>query len=55
MQWFLSQEMTETVQQYGAPTDELAGAIRVAYQRWKDDPGAMCALALARLSAFQTA
>ena len=45
LQWFLSQEMTEIALQYGASTVELAQAIRVAYERWKDDPGALCALA----------
>ena len=44
-QWFLSQDMTETALNYGASTVELAEAIRVAYQQWRDDPGAMCALA----------
>ena len=44
-QWFLSREMTETAQEYGAATAELAELIRSSYDRWRDDPGALCALA----------
>ena len=44
-QWFLSEEMMETARHYGASTEELSEAIRVAYERWKDDAGAVCALA----------
>ncbi len=53
LQWFLSQEMEETAIQYGAATVELAQAIRVAYVRWKDDPGAMCVLAFGEAVAFK--
>ena len=52
-QWFLSQEVEEIALLYGAATVELAEAIRVAYQRWKDDPGAMCALAFGEAVAFK--
>ena len=52
-EWFLSGEMTETALQYGASTVELAEAIRVAYQRWKDDPGAVCALAFGVAVAYK--
>ena len=45
LQWFLSPEMRETALGYGASTTELAEAIGAAYGRWKDDPGALCALA----------
>ena len=53
IQWFLSQDMTETALQYGASTVELAEAIRVAYQRWRDDPGAMCGLAFGETVAYK--
>ena len=45
LQWFLSPEMLEMALGYGASTAELAEAIGAAYGRWKDDPGALCALA----------
>ena len=52
-QWFLSREMEDIALQYGASTVELTEAIRVAYQRWKDDPGAMCALAFGEAVAYK--
>ena len=52
-QWFLSQDMTETALQYGASTVELAESIRAAYQRWKDDPGAICCLAFGEAVAYK--
>ena len=52
-QWFLSREMTETAQQYGASTVELAEAIRVAYERWRDELGALCALAFGEAVAYK--
>ena len=45
MRWFLSRETTETALIYGAATVELAEAIGAAYERWRDDPGALCVLA----------
>ena len=44
-QWFLSREITEAAIKYGAATPELCSQIDYAYDRWKDHPGAMCALA----------
>ncbi len=53
LQWFLSQEMEEIALQYGAATVELAEAIRAAYGRWKEDPGALCALAFGEAVAYK--
>ncbi len=44
-QWFLSPEITEAAIKYGAATEELCDRIRVAYDKWKDHPGAVAALA----------
>ena len=44
-QWFLSPEITEAAIKYGASSAELCENIRIAYDRWKDHPGAICALA----------
>ena len=44
-QWFLSPEITEAAIKYGAATKELCDAIAVAYDRWKDHPGALCGVA----------
>ena len=49
--WFLSPEITEAAIQYGATTRELCDAIRDAYDRWKDHPGALCALAFGEVVA----
>ncbi len=43
--WFLSPEITEAAIKYGASTPELCEATRIAYEKWKTDPGAICALA----------
>ncbi len=43
--WFLSPEMTETAVKYGAATEELCDELRMACDRWKDDPGAIGAIA----------
>ena len=43
--WFLSTENTDAAIKYGAATQELCDAIRDAYDRWKDHPGAFCGLA----------
>ena len=51
--WFLSPDMTETAAQYGASTKELSDAIGVAYRRWKDDTGALCALAFGEAVAYK--
>ena len=52
-QWFLSRDMTETALQYGATTMELSNAIAEAYQRWKDDPGAVCGVAYGEAVAWK--
>ena len=44
-QWFLSPEITEAAIKYGASTQELCDATSVAYDKWKDHPGALCGLA----------
>ncbi len=43
--WFLSPEITEAAIKYGAATQDLCDAISVAYDRWKEHPGALCAVA----------
>ncbi|MXZ46610.1 MAG: class I SAM-dependent methyltransferase [Chloroflexi bacterium] len=43
--WFLSPEMIDAAIQYGASTEAESARISEAYDRWKDDPGAFCALA----------
>ena len=43
--WFLSPEMTDAAIQYGATTEAEGARISKAYNMWKDDPGAFCALA----------
>ncbi len=43
--WFLSPEITEAAIKYGAATEELCKAIGVAYDRWRDHPGAICGVA----------
>ena len=49
--WFLSPEIVEAAIKYGASTRELCDAIRVAYDRWKDHPGAFTALAFGEVIA----
>ena len=43
--WFLSPEITEAAIKYGAATEDLCNAIRVAYDRWMDHPDAFVAIA----------
>ena len=49
--WFLSPEIVEAAIKYGASTQELCDAIRDAYDRWKDHPGAFAALAFGEVVA----
>ena len=42
--WFLAPEVKEAAIKYGASTQELCDAIDIAYDKWIDDPGALCAL-----------
>ena len=43
--WLLSPEITEAAIKYGAATEDLRNAISVAYDRWKEHPGALCGVA----------
>ena len=45
LQWFLSPEITEAAIKYGAATPELCKHIGIAYEKWKDHPGAFAAVA----------
>ena len=38
--WLLSPEVTEAAMKYGASSQRLVSNLKVAYDRWKDDPGA---------------
>ena len=44
-QWFLSDEIMDAAIAYGAATEELRNEIRNAYDRWREHPGAFCAIA----------
>ena len=43
--WLLAPEMTETALKYGAGTEEQFRLISEGYDRWKDHPGALLAIA----------
>ncbi len=43
--WFLSPEITEAAIKYGAATKKLCNDIAVAYERWREHPGAICCVA----------
>ena len=43
--WFLSPELTDAAMAYGAGSEDLSRIIGEAYDRWKEHPAAMCALA----------
>ena len=45
IQWFLSPEIVEAAIKYGASSQELCDEIRVAYDRWRQDPGASVGVA----------
>ena len=45
MNWFLAPEITEAAIKYGASSQPVIDAIADAYARWKEHPGAFCALA----------
>ena len=49
--WFLGPEIVEAAIKYGAATRELCDRIAEAYTRWKDTPGAFCALAFGEIVA----
>ncbi len=51
--WFLSTEITEAAIKYGASTEKLCNDIRIAYEKWKDHPGAICAVAYGEVVAFK--
>ena len=42
--WFLAPEITDAAIKYGASSEQVVAAIGEAYARWKDHPGAFCAL-----------
>ena len=44
-QWLLSPEVAEAAIKYGASSESLVKDLRVAYGRWKDDPGALFSFA----------
>ena len=50
-QWFLSPEITEAAIKYGAATPKLCDDIRVAYDWWKDHPGALVGVAFGEVLA----
>ena len=52
-QWFLSADMQDLAISFGASSDELVGGINEAYDRWKDHPGAVCALAFGEAVAYK--
>ena len=49
--WFLSPEIVEAAIKYGASTRDLCDRIADAYDRWRRDPGAFCALAFGEVVA----
>ena len=40
-QWFLSPEITEAALKYGASSERLINDLRVAYDRWSENPAAL--------------
>lgn len=53
--WFLSSAITEAAIEYGVATAEQCAQIRAAYEMWKDDPAAVCALAFGEAIASKPA
>ncbi len=49
--WFLGAEIAEAAIKYGAATRALLNRVGEAYSRWKDTPGAVCALAFGEIVA----
>ena len=45
IRWLLSSEATEAAIKYGASSEELVNDLKVAYDRWKEHPGALFAFA----------
>ncbi len=45
LQWFVSDEIMDAAIKYGAATEEWRDRIKDAYSRWREHPGALCALA----------
>ena len=52
--WLLAPEMVETALNYGAGTEELFNLLGAGYDRWRDHPGAFCALAFGEAVAVKT-
>ena len=44
-QWLLSSEVQEAAMKYGASSSRLVNDLKVAYDRWKDHPGALFSFA----------
>lgn len=44
-QWLLSSEVQEAAMKYGASSSRLVNDLKVAYDRWKEDPGALFSFA----------
>ena len=49
--WLLAPEMTEAAIKYGAGTEELYNTLRVALDKWLDDPGAVTLAAFGEIIA----
>ena len=43
--WFLSQEITEAAIKYGAATRQMCDEMRIAFDKWRDHPGAFAGIA----------
>ena len=43
--WFLSPEITGAAIKYGASTEKLVSDLKVAFEKWRTHPGALCAVA----------
>ena len=52
-QWLLAPGMTEAALNYGAGTEELFRSLAVGIDRWRDHPGALCAIAFGEALAFK--
>ena len=50
-QWFLAPEITDAAIKYGATTRELCDRISDAYDRWREESGALCGLAFGEVVA----
>lgn len=53
--WFLSSAITEAAIEYGVATAEQCAKIETAYEMWRGDPSAICALAFGEAVASKPA